>query len=222
MATEENLPIRVLLIHDRPSEREILKNLLGNGSMIKVVGEVENIDQALRLIAKTKPDMIVLGVDRIKISVLGRLSEIKATIPLSRILLITEQKDEKIDEQALRGGAHGLIARNGTPTTLLRAVHKVHEGEIWFSRKLTSRIVIRSFRFEHLAQQEPAKIKSLTKRELEISRLIGAGMVNKSIAEDLSISEKTVRNHLSTIYCKIGVSNRLELAIFASKNGLIG
>ncbi len=213
-------PIRVVLVDDHRLVREGIRMVLGNGNHIDVVGEAENIDTAIALIAEAKPDMILLDVEVGKQSSLERLAGIKAASPSSRILFVTGRMDEKTNEKALLGGAHGLVLKNSASGTLLMAVRKVHDGEIWFDRKLTSRMLAEAGNRERDTQEEEAKINSLTKRELEVAKLIAAGLVNKNIAKHLFISEKTVRNHLTTIYSKIGVLNRLELAIFASKNGL--
>lgn len=220
MVNETLDPIRVLLVDDHRLVREGIRMVLGNGDRIDVVGEAENIDNAVTLIAKTQPDMILLDLEVDKQSSLERLAEIKAACPKARILFLTGQMDEKTNERALLAGAHGLVLKNSASGTLLMAVKKVHGGEVWFDRKLTSRMLSESGTRDRNTQLERLKINSLTKRELEVAKLIAAGHVNKIIAKHLFISEKTVRNHLTTIYSKIGVINRLELAIFASKNGL--
>ncbi len=220
MVNKNTDPIRVLLVDDHRLVREGIRMVLGNGDRIDVVGEAESIDKALTLIAETRPDMILLDLEVDKQSSLDRLAEIKAASPMSRILFLTGQMDEKTNERALLGGAHGLVLKNSASGTLLMAVKKVHGGEVWFDRKLTSRMLSESGTRDRNTQLEQQKINSLTKRELEVAMLIAAGHVNKNIAKHLFISEKTVRNHLTTIYSKVGVINRLELAIFASKNGL--
>ncbi|CAN5142221.1 response regulator transcription factor [soil metagenome] len=220
MVNKDIDPIRVLLVDDHRLVREGIRMVLGNGNCVDVVGEAENIDNALTLIAEMRPDIILLDLEVDKQSSLERLAEIKAASPRSRILFLTGRMDEKTNERALLGGAHGLVLKNSASGTLLMAVKKVHGGEVWFDRKLTSRMLSESGRRDRNTQMEQLKINSLTKRELEVAKLIAAGHVNKNIAKHLFISEKTVRNHLTTIYSKIGVINRLELAIFASKNGL--
>mgnify|MGYP006177825983 FL=1 len=202
--------------------RESVKKVLGNGSLINVIAEADNCDIALGILAKTKPDMVLLGIEAGNTSALDRLAEIKTTSPHSRILVLAEKKDENNDECALINGAHGLVVRNGAPEMILKAVRKVHDGEVWFGRKMIGRILDETCTGHLDPNNQKEKINSLTKRELEIARLIGTGMVNRRIASQLDISEKTVRNHLTTIYSKLGVSNRLELAIFASKYRLIG
>ncbi len=216
----DNRAITVLLVDDHRLVREGIKLVLGNGSRIDVVGEAEDFDDALEMIATHQPDMILLDVEVGKQSSLDRLQEIKSASPVSRILFVTGQLDEKANERALLGGAHGLVLKNSASETLLMAVRKVHEGEMWFDRKLTSRMLSEANRRDIDRKQEQAKINSLTKRELEVTRLLCAGLVNKNIADRLFISEKTVRNHLTVIYSKIGVKNRLELALFFSKIGI--
>lgn len=216
----DNRPISVLLVDDHRLVREGIRLVLGNGSLIDVVGEAESIDTALEIICVKKPDLILLDVEIGNRSSLDRLAEIRSASPLSRILFVTGQMDEQTNERALLGGAHGLVQKNSASETLLMAIRKIHDGEMWFDRKLTSRVLSEAGKRDREDKHEQAKIGSLTKRELEVAKLIGSGLVNKMIADRLFISEKTVRNHLTVIYSKIGVTNRLELALFATKNGL--
>ena len=209
-----------MLVDDHPLMLEGIRTVLGNGGLIDVVGEAQDLDKAVEIIASKQPDMVLLDVKIGKESALERLSDIKVASPTSRILFLTGRMDEEMNERALREGAHGLVLKERASETLLTAVRKVYDGEIWFDRKLTSRMLSDARRRERHDHHDQEKIYTLTKRELEVTRLIASGLVNKNIARQLFISEKTVRNHLTVIYSKIGVSNRLELALFASKNKL--
>jgi two-component system, NarL family, nitrate/nitrite response regulator NarL len=134
--------------------------------------------------------------------------------------MLTGLNDEEANKRAMLGGAHGLLLKTRAAETLLTAVKKVHSGEIWFDRTLTSRVLGDANRKSRDDRLEWQKINSLTAREREIAALIAEGLVNKDIAKRLFIAEKTVRNALTVIYSKLGVTNRLELAIYAAKNGL--
>jgi DNA-binding NarL/FixJ family response regulator len=220
MATQTTPPIRVMLVDDHRLVLEGIRTVLGNGSLIDVVGEAQDLEKALVMISAQKPDMVLLDVEIGKVSTLERLEDIRAACPSSRILFLTGEMNEAMNERALIGGAHGLVLKECSSEVLRTAVKKVHNGEIWFDRKLTSRVLSDARKREKGDHEDQEKIHSLTKRELEVTRLIATGLVNKNIAERLFISEKTVRNHLTVIYSKIGVQNRLELALFASKNRL--
>ena len=216
--SDENRSIRVLLVSPQPTLAGQIKTAERNGRVVDVIGEAPNVDLALGVIATKKPDVILLDEEIGETSSIGRLSELVAASPVSKILVLAEHKGDGISERALVDGAHGLVDRSSSVETLMTVVRKMHDGEMWFNRKLTSKILSRAdIRNCHTAS-EPNSIDKLTKREREITQLIGAGLANKEIAARLGLSEKTVRNHLSTIYSKMGVPNRLGLALLVSKN----
>ena len=194
--------------------------VLENDEDIDVIGEAEDVETAVRLIADAAPDLVLLDIDLGRQSSLDHLEKITDASPGSRILMLTGLNDDDANKRAMLGGAHGLVLKTRASATLLTAVKKVHAGEIWFDRTLTSRVLSDNNRHNRDARVEWQKINSLTAREREIAELIAEGLVNKDIARRLYITEKTVRNALTVIYSKLGVTNRLELAIYASKNGL--
>ena len=197
-----------------------IRDIEHNGSGVDVVAEARTVDLAIDVIADTKPDVILFDTDLGETSSIGRLSEIAAASPVSKVLVLAKNTGESISEQALLDGAHGVIIRSTPMEVLVRAVRKMHEGEMWFDRKLTSKILSRADKRDCRKPQAAANTNKLTKREIEITRLIAAGLANKEIAARLNLSEKTVRNHLSTVYSKMGVPNRLGLALLVSKNGM--
>ena len=220
MKSELKDPIRVLLVDDHRLLLEGIRTVLGNGSLINIVGEAQELDTALQMLKSTLPDVVLLDVEIGKESTVDKLAEIASASPTTRVLFLTSKVDDRTNERALLAGAHGLVLKDSAAETLLTAVRKVHDGEVWFDRKLTSRMLSEARRKDLSNDQDRDKIHSLTKRELEVTRLIALGLVNGKIADRLFISEKTVRNHLTVIYSKIGVANRLELALFAAKNKL--
>ena len=220
MKSELKDPIRVLLVDDHRLVLEGIRTVLGNGSLINIVGEAQELDTALQMLKSTLPDVVLLDVEIGKESTVDKLAEIASASPTTRVLFLTSKVDDRTNERALLAGAHGLVLKDSAAETLLTAVRKVHDGEVWFDRKLTSRMLSEARRKDLSNDQDRDKIHSLTKRELEVTRLIALGLVNGKIADRLFISEKTVRNHLTVIYSKIGVANRLELALFAAKNKL--
>jgi two-component system, NarL family, nitrate/nitrite response regulator NarL len=220
MKSELKDPIRVLLVDDHRLVLEGIRTVLGNGSLINIVGEAQELDTALQMLKSTLPDVVLLDVEVGKESTVDKLAEIASASPTTRVLFLTSKVDDRTNERALLAGAHGLVLKDSAAETLLTAVRKVHDGEVWFDRKLTSRMLSEARRKDLSNDQDRDKIHSLTKRELEVTRLIALGLVNGKIADRLFISEKTVRNHLTVIYSKIGVANRLELALFAAKNKL--
>jgi two-component system, NarL family, nitrate/nitrite response regulator NarL len=224
MAEKSPAPIRVLLIDDHRSILWGLERLIESGKpAMEVVGTATNCTDALKLIDETAPDLILLdiglgdqnGVDEIP----NLLARSKA-----KILVLTGMRDESIHDKAVLAGASGVVEKEAPAETILAAIEKVHEGQLWLDRVATGRIFLEMSR-ENAAQSvdpERAKIQSLTDREREIVAVSAshAGANAKAIAEMLYISEHTLRNHLTSIYDKLDVANRLELFAYAHKHGL--
>lgn len=220
----EKSPIRVLLIDDHRSILWGLERLIESGKpAMEVVGTATNCTDALKLIDQAAPDLILLdiglgdqnGVDEIP----NLLARSKA-----KILVLTGMRDESIHDKAVLAGASGVVEKEASAETILAAIEKVHEGQLWLDRAATGRIFLELSR-ENAAQSadpERAKIQSLTDREREIVAVAAshAGANAKAIAEMLYISEHTLRNHLTSIYDKLDVANRLELFAYAHKHGL--
>lgn len=213
-------PIRIILVEDHSLVREGIRMILENDDGIQVVGEAGNINEAIKAITAAEPDVILLDLNLGDESSLDHLQKIVEASPGSRILVLTGIIDEETNRRAAAGGVHGLVLKNNAAAILLTALKKVHQGQIWFDRSLTARL-LDDARTRNQAKHEGDKLlDSLTSREHQIVALIAEGLVNKDIAVRLSITEKTVRNALTVVYNKLGVSNRLELAIFASRNGI--
>lgn len=212
--------IRVILVDDHSIVREGLRMIIENDSEIEVVGETENMTDALRLIGREKPDVVLLDLDLGKESSLDTMQEIFKANENSRVLILTGVLDENQHKRAMQKGAQGILLKNHAGGTLLKAIKKVHQGEAWLDRTLTAKVLADANRNKDLNDAEQQRINSLTNREREIVKLIADGLVNKEIAARLFIGEKTVRNSLTIIYDKLEVANRLELAIYASHHGL--
>jgi two-component system, NarL family, nitrate/nitrite response regulator NarL len=224
MAEKSPAPIRVLLIDDHRSILWGLERLIESGKpAMEVVGTATNCTDALKLVDEAAPDLILLdiglgdqnGVDEIP----NLLARSKA-----KILVLTGMRDESIHDKAVLAGASGVVEKEAPAETILAAIEKVHEGQLWLDRVATGRIFLEMSR-ENAAQSvdpERAKIQSLTDREREIVAVSAshAGANAKAIAEMLYISEHTLRNHLTSIYDKLDVANRLELFAYAHKHGL--
>lgn len=212
--------IRIILVDDHSIVREGLRMIIENDSEIEVVGETENMADALRLVEREKPDVVLLDLDLGKESSLDKMSEIFKANENSRVLILTGVLDENQHKRTMQKGAQGILLKNHAGGTLLKAIKKVHQGEAWLDRMLTAKVLADANRTKDLNDAEQLKINSLTNREREIVKLIADGLVNKEIAARLFIGEKTVRNCLTVIYDKLEVANRLELAIYASHHGL--
>jgi two-component system, NarL family, response regulator DegU len=210
--------IRLILVDDHSIMREGLRMIIENDDEIEVVGEAGNMPEALELIALEKPDLVLLDLDLGRESSLDYMTRIFAAKQDLKVLVLTGVTDESQHKRVIQKGAHGIVLKNHAGDTLLKAIKKVYTGEAWIDRTLTAKILSATNRPGD--DENQTKIDSLTGREREIVKLIAEGLVNKEIAARLFIGEKTVRNSLTVIYSKLEVSNRLELAVFASHNGL--
>jgi two-component system nitrate/nitrite response regulator NarL len=224
MAEKSPAPIRVLLIDDHRSILWGLERLIESGKpLMEVVGTATNCADALKIIDETGPDLILLDIG---LGDQSGVDEIPNLIARSKakILVLTGMRDESIHDKAVLAGASGVVEKEAPAETILAAIEKVHEGQLWLDRVATGRIFLEMSR-ENAAQSvdpERARIQSLTDREREIVAVAAshAGANAKSIAEMLYISEHTLRNHLTSIYDKLDVANRLELFAYAHKHGL--
>lgn len=217
-------PIRVFLVDDHASILWGLERLIQSGRpAMEPVGSATGCEQALERIAQAEPDIILLDIDLGRESGLDAIPRLLKASP-AKILILTGLRDKAAHDKAVLAGARGVIEKEASADTILLAIAKVHEGQIWLDRAATGRI------FSSLAQQhteraldpEQQKISSLTEREREIvvRTVVNAGAAAKEIATSLHISDNTLRNHLTSIYSKLGVANRLELFAYAHRHGL--
>jgi DNA-binding NarL/FixJ family response regulator len=214
--------IRVCIIEDHAVVRAGLKMLLTSQPDIAVVGEALDRKSALEVAQRERPDLFLVDVKLGRESAVDFLDELLTSCPARAILLTGSTTDEQI-HRAIRAGVTGLVFKEEAPETLIRAIRKVHSGEAWLSRAVMTSALskLRNSRDNpRQSDAEAAKIRSLTAREREIVGLIGRGLNRKKVAEKLFVSEATVRNHLSSIFAKLGVSNQFELVFFAQRHGL--
>jgi two-component system, NarL family, nitrate/nitrite response regulator NarL len=213
-------PIRVFLVDDHPVVREGLKMLLATSDDLKVVGGAASVPEAVAALALAPADVVVLDLDLGGKDGLELLPTLSAKAPDTRVLVLTGIRDRERHRAVLSSGAHGVVLKDKPPELLLKAIRRVHAGELWFDRATMEVAVQRAVSIERARAPERDKITALTVREKQIVSLIGEGLKNSEIAARLGIGEKTVRNHLTIIFDKLGVSDRLELAVYAYRQGL--
>ncbi len=183
---------------------------------IEVHGTTSNGDEAVRLAAVEKPDVILLDIDLAGGHSFSLISQLREVAPDTRILGITTGLDQQTSERALRLGAMGLLSKRQPTEVLIKAIKKVNDGEVWIDRTTMGSVLREMTRRKN--QQPDAddkKIQTLTDREHQVIALIAEGLKNKQIAKRLFISETTVTHHLSSIFAKLDVSDRLELVIYS-------
>lgn len=220
--TTFSTPIRVLLIDEPTLVRAALRLLLESRPGLTVVAEAATGAEALAAATREHPDIIVLDIDRGSHSGLTLLPELRVAAQEARVLVLTDVCDPEVHQHAVRLGAMGLVVKESTPVELFTAIEKVATGEVWLSRTLLAGVLSTITRRGEAKEPSPeaARIATLTARERQVVTLSGEGLKSLQIAERLFISEATVRHHLTSIFAKLGVSDRLELVIYAYRHGL--
>lgn len=206
--------IRILIVDHHQLVRTGLRMLIETVPGMKVVGKASNRSEALALAASKKPNLILLEIDLGPEDGLDFLAELRETAPKARVLILTGVKEIETHLRAARMGAVGLVLKEHAGDVLLKAIKKVHQGEVWLDRSMMSSL-LNEMTAPDKVDPDAAGIASLTDREQGVIALIAEGLKNKQIAERLCISETTVTHHLSSIFSKLGVSDRLELVIYA-------
>jgi two-component system nitrate/nitrite response regulator NarL len=223
MSVLASITIRTLLVDDHPIVRAGLRMLIQSQPGLEVVGEASNGSEALSLTGSKQPDIIVLDLDLGDEQAVDLIPDLLALAPQTRVLVLTGIADQELHLKAARLGAMGLVSKEQPDERIIQAIQKVHAGEAWFDGSTMAKVLNQFSNQQRDPQQqnpEAAKIASLTARESEIIQLVCQGLKNQQIAERLFISEGTVRNHLTVIYHKLGVTDRFGLIVYANQNGL--
>jgi two-component system, NarL family, response regulator DegU len=213
----EMVPIKVVIADDHALFREGLKRILSLEKDVFVVGEASRGDEVARVVERSKPDVLLLDLKMPKGDVVLTLLEVHDKNPTTRVLILTAFSEDENILNAAKGGAKGYVLKGVSSLTLLQAIKTVHGGGLWIDKELPS-----ADAFEEIARAQSTAyegelsneaVKSLTKRELEILRLVAEGLTNEEIGKRIFISEKTVKTHLTNIFDKLKVNNRFKAAL---------
>ena len=217
-------PIRVMLIDDHPTLLWGLEKLINAETpRMSVMATARNTEEALACLAHETPDVVLLDLDLDGQSGLVLMPALlKQT--RTRVLILTGERQQNVLDQAVQKGARGILRKDASAEHVLKAIEKTHEGELWLDRGTLGRVFTEFRDPASLPKPDPESLRqaSLTARERRIIALVvqSQGASNKALAQSLFISEHTLRNHLSSVYQKLDVANRLELYVYATRHQL--
>jgi two-component system, NarL family, nitrate/nitrite response regulator NarL len=224
MEIRKSQPVRIVIADDHPIFRDGLRRLLEAEPDLKVIGEACDGAEAVKLARQLKPDIMLLDLAMPRHPGLEALRDMatgQAGSGAVRVILLTAAAEKNQIVEALQLGARGVVLKDSATQLLLKSIQTVMSGEYWVGRESVSNLVQYLRTLVQSSGEEARQRKfGLTPRELEIVATVVAGYSNKEIAEYFKISEDTVKHHLSNIFDKLGVSTRLELALFAVNQSL--
>jgi DNA-binding NarL/FixJ family response regulator len=212
------LPIKVVIADDHALFRDGLRKILSMEKDILVVGEAGNSDEVPKIIERTKPDVLLLDLKMPKGDLVQNLLEVSARSPATRVVILTAFSEEENVLNAAKGGAKGYVPKGVPSATLLQAIKAVYGGGYWIDKEVPSWETFQEIVQNQSGARESTphvddSIKALTKREMEILRLVAEGLTNEEIGKKIFISEKTVKTHLTNIFDKLKVNNRFKAAL---------
>ncbi|MGM0380285.1 MAG: response regulator [Bacillota bacterium] len=208
--------IRVLIADDHALMRKGIKDLLQLEEDISIVGEASDGKEALKYIETLKPDCVILDYNMPKMTGLEVTKEIINHSLETKIILLTINDDKASLLNTLNAGASGYLLKDSDPSKLVEAIKEVYNGDNYIDKHLIHYLVD----IYKETKTKKNKFSSLTKREKEVLLKLSEGLKNSEIAKKLFISEKTVKNYISSIYSKLEINDRVKLALFAIKNNL--
>jgi two-component system, NarL family, response regulator LiaR len=210
-------PIRVLLTDDHAIVRKGVRALLATEPDIQIVGEASNGAEAVTQAEALCPDVILMDLMMPKLDGIEATRQITEKIPGARVIVLTSfAADEKVFP-AIKAGALGYLLKDSGPEQLVRAIHQVYRGEPSLEPSIARKVL---FELAQPPKQQPLTTDPLTERELDVLRLLAQGCSNKEIALKLSVSELTVRTHVSNILGKLHLASRTQAALYALQKGI--
>jgi DNA-binding NarL/FixJ family response regulator len=214
-----NSVIKILLLGDYSIFRSALRMLIETDKKFRVIGEATDIHAASEIVEEERPDLILVDLPE-KDGHEQLASFHSADVP---VLVLIGQYDVDVYQKCLRLGISGLVPKEGRSETLFRAIDRVFNGEIWFDRTIMGHTIRQLIEEKSRLGENPRgqAANSLTDREQQVVALICQGMKNKEIADELFITETTVRHHLTSVFNKFEISSRLELVVHAFKHNLV-
>ncbi len=209
--------IRILIADDHSMVREGLKQLVELEDDIIVVAQAGNGSEAIEKIIEYKPDVVLLDINMPEMNGLEVLAYLQDNDIPANVLILTIHNEVEYLYKAVEIGVKGYVLKDSESDVLIRAIRSIYQGDSYIQPNMASLL------FKKMNNEESSSSQNsrLTKREIEVLKLITEGLLNKEIAHKLCISEKTVKNHVSNIFKKIEVSDRTQAAVFAIKNAIV-
>lgn len=211
--------IRILVVDDQPIVREALQLWLGADPNMEVVGSAESADQAIDKILEMRPDVVIMDIEMPGMSCFDAVRRMQARETETRFMFLSAHVNAHFVEQALAVGARGIVSKQDASQHLLDAIRIVAEGGSWYSEAALTASFTEASAPRHKADGTAAS-PHLTPREYDVIRYIAQGMSNKEIAEVMSVSPKTVENHCTNLMRKLNLSDRVDVARYAFREGL--
>jgi two-component system, NarL family, nitrate/nitrite response regulator NarL len=219
--------IRIVVADDHPIFRDGLCRLLALEEDFEIVAQAHDGREVLQVLQEHEPDILLLDLKMPNLDGLGTLQKLQATRNRTKVIVLTASEDKSEFVQAVKFGTSGIVLKQTATELLIKSIRKVHEGEIWLDSNTTAAVMRQFSSVEEAPStlapaptREREQRSPLSQREREIVSLVAQGFKNKEMAEKMFISEQTVKNHLHNIFDKLGVSDRLELALYAIHNNL--
>jgi len=213
--------IRIVIADDHRLFREGICLILRQEKGIQIIGEAANGLQTINVVNDLKPDVVLLHITMTKMDGIQVILPIREKSPKTKALMLAAAMDEAMIFNSLKAGAKGYLSKDSSVSDLSKAIKTVHRGELWIERKLMSRFFDQEVIANSKAGNPHGRTKEgLTLREQEVLSCLTTGCTNKEIAQDLFISEKTVKTHLNSIFRKLKVTRRLEAILYAISEDL--
>ncbi len=200
---------------------DCLRALLENEKELKVLDIVGTNSELMRKVSQNIPNVVLICLMDDEGKNIGVIPDVLKVAPETKVVILFTPNSQLDQPEALKLGVAGIVGTNQNSRTLIRAIRQVFEGEVWLNQKLIAQLLERNDGNGKSKTSQSIAPNNLTQRENEVAKMIGLGMNNKEIARKLYISEATVRHHLSSIYSKLYIEDRLNLVIFAYQQGIV-
>jgi len=209
-------PIKILIVDDHAVVRKGIRALLATEDSLEVIGEAEDGSQAVDLFDVLNPDILLMDLLMPKMTGIEAIQQIMKKHPGAKILVLTSFAADDQVFPAIKAGALGYLLKDTDPEDLVKAIHQVYQGESSLSPAVARKVLEEVFQ----PSEKPLSPDPLTRRELEVLQVLAKGKSNRDIADELTISETTVRSHVSNILAKLHLATRTEAALYAIKEGV--